>query len=175
VPRDPTVGFEELWDAYDLKQDRRKAKAAYKALNPDAALQAQMVAKAILFAADYKGDPYYRQHLHNWIADENWLADPPRPYQAPKAAAVEKKRGGKPKAESPVAPPAPAAAKVPAKPTVKPGPGSTIDDAEKSRLLAAWAQKNVIDINEDRVPGCSDAQLYDAIKARPWPGYPPLP
>jgi hypothetical protein len=100
APRDP--GFEELWDAYAFKQERRKAKAAYQKLNPDAALHVQMLAAARAWAANYaknNTEEQWRMMLHNWIGDENWLANPPRPYRDPKAV----KAPAAAKAPSPVA------------------------------------------------------------------------
>ena len=107
TPRDPVAeSFKELWAAYAFKQDRKKAKDAYKNLNPDATLHAQMVAAAGRWASSYKDnetDPRWYVRLHNWIGDENWDADPPLPYEPPQAAAIASKRGSKAKAKPPAA------------------------------------------------------------------------
>ena len=106
APRDPVAGFDELWTAYAFKQDRQKAKAAYQKLKPDGTLSAQMVEAASGWASAYEDngtEPKWRMRLHNWISGENWLADPPLAYKAPKVAAIANKRGSKAKAKQPTA------------------------------------------------------------------------
>ena len=66
----------------------------------------QMVAAASAWASAYTDngtDPRWRKKLHTWISGENWDADPPLPYESPKAAAIANKRAGKAKAKAPAA------------------------------------------------------------------------
>ena len=80
--RDP-AGFNELWAAYSRKKDRAKAKDAYKALAPDAELQALLVETARAWFAQYEAngtEPEYRKCLHTWLEGECWLEDLPVPY-----------------------------------------------------------------------------------------------
>ena len=73
-------------DSLAFKQDLPKAKAAYQKLNPDATLNAQMVAAASGWASlrDNGTEPQWRMRLHNWISGENWSADPPLAYESPR-------------------------------------------------------------------------------------------
>ena len=106
TPRDPAAGVKELWAAYPLKHERPKAKAEYQKLNPDGTLHAEMVRAASAWASAYEDNGTYlrwRKKLHTWISGENWDADPPLPYELPKAAAIATKRAGKTKAKAPAA------------------------------------------------------------------------
>lgn len=92
----PEGGFEELWNTYLLKQDRAKAKAAYAKLNPSPELHATMVGEAGRWHAHYEEhgvEPHWRVRLHNWLAGECWLQDPPLLHTDAKGAAISKVRG----------------------------------------------------------------------------------
>jgi hypothetical protein len=98
TPRDPIVGFDELWAVWPSKHQRPKAKDAYKKLNPDTALHAQLVSAAQGWAEHYQSngiDKRWVPLLHNWIRDERWLEDVPAVYSDPKTAAIANKRGRK--------------------------------------------------------------------------------
>jgi hypothetical protein len=90
--RDP---FDELWNAYGRKQERSKAKAEYRRLDPNPTLHAQIVRAASDWTAAYKaqGRPgRFRKYLHTWLAGECWMEDGPEPYQSRKAATTVKRR-----------------------------------------------------------------------------------
>lgn len=77
-------GFEELWAAWPRKHHRAKARAAYRALTPDAALHATLLEKAHLWAAHYEQtgiEKRYWKHLHTWLAEERFFEDLPTPFE----------------------------------------------------------------------------------------------
>jgi hypothetical protein len=100
---DLPVGFPELWAVWPRKHDIAKARAAYKALAPDATLHATLVAKATQWAAHYQQtatEKRYWKHLHNWLGQERYLEDPPEPYEDPKEAAIARKKENGPRKAS---------------------------------------------------------------------------
>lgn len=98
-----TVGFEELWAIWPRKHHVAKARAAYKAMAPDAAVHAAIVSKATQWAAHYQQtatEKKWWKHLHNWLGEERYLEDPPQPYENPKEAAIARKRENGPRKAS---------------------------------------------------------------------------
>jgi hypothetical protein len=87
-PGGPAAGrawdpFDKLWDAYGIKFERAKAKTEYLRLDPDDALQAQLVRAAADWKTDYERQDRpreFRKRLHNWLAGECWLEDGPEHY-----------------------------------------------------------------------------------------------
>jgi hypothetical protein len=95
-PRDPVLGFDELWAVWWNRTQRPKAKAAYQKLNPDEALHAELVAAAQAWTDHYRDNDVEKKWcpmLHNWLAGERWLEDVPAVYEDPKSAAIANKRG----------------------------------------------------------------------------------
>ena len=93
-------GFEELWTVWPRKHHIAKARAAYRALAPDAALRATVVAKATQWAAHYQQtatEKKWWKHLHNWLGQECYLEDREEPYENPKEAAIARKRENGPR------------------------------------------------------------------------------
>src|SRR5579884_1623494 len=93
--RDP---FDELWNAYGRKQERSKAKAEYRKLDPDPTLHVRLVRAAADWKVAYEAQrrpSRFRKLLHTWLAGECWLEDGPEPYVGAKAATLAKirKRG----------------------------------------------------------------------------------
>jgi hypothetical protein len=87
--------FEELWAAFPRKHHRAKARAAYKALAPDEALHADLMAAAIALAVHYEKsatEKKWWKHMHTWLAEERYLEDLPEPYENPKEAAIARAR-----------------------------------------------------------------------------------
>jgi hypothetical protein len=87
--------FEELWDAYGVRFERAKAKAEYLKLNPNDCLRAELITAAGHWRLEYdrKGRPKeYRKRLHNWLAGECWLEEPPQPFEHPKASNTVRRR-----------------------------------------------------------------------------------
>lgn len=100
---DLPAGFEQLWTAWPRKHHIAKARAAYKALAPDATLHATLVAKATQWAAHYQQtatEKRWWKHMHTWLAEERYLEDPPEPYENPKEAAIARKRESGPRKAS---------------------------------------------------------------------------
>jgi hypothetical protein len=90
--RDP---FDEVWNAYGRKQQRSKAKAEYRKLDPDPTLHANLVRAAADWTAAYEAQARpsrFRKFLHTWLAGECWLEDGPEPYENPKMASLTKRR-----------------------------------------------------------------------------------
>jgi hypothetical protein len=88
-------GFEALWAVFPRKHQRAKAQAAYKALAPDAALHADLMASAIAWAAHYEKtatEKKWWKHMHTWLVEERYLEDLPEPYENPKEAAIARAR-----------------------------------------------------------------------------------
>jgi len=81
-------GFDEVWQAYFPQRgrgDKKKARAAYDKLSPDADLQKRIVASAADWHAAWAAqgdDSASRKHLDTWIAGEHYDCDPPGPYKA---------------------------------------------------------------------------------------------
>ncbi|WP_077962406.1 hypothetical protein [Ensifer adhaerens] len=80
-------GFEELWKTYFPKRgqgDKKKARAAYEKLAPDAGLHAELVESASAWfeawAAQGKPDAP-RKHLDTWLTDEHYECDPPTSFK----------------------------------------------------------------------------------------------
>lgn len=98
-------GFEEFWNAYDHKQQRAKAKAAWAKLDPSPELASAIIAEAIRWAAHYAEhaiEPRWRVMPHNWLVGENWLQDLPIVHKDAKSAAIVNVRGrAKPKPRKP--------------------------------------------------------------------------
>lgn len=87
--------FEELWDAYGVRFERAKAKAEYLKLNPNDCLRAELIMAAGHWRSEYdrQGRPKeYRKRLHNWLAGECWLEEPPQPFEHPKASNTVRRR-----------------------------------------------------------------------------------
>jgi hypothetical protein len=87
--------FDELWNAYGRKQERNKAKAEYRKLDPDPTLHTKIVRAAADWTATYEAQARpkkYWKYLHTWLAGECWLEDPPDLYENPKIAATTKRR-----------------------------------------------------------------------------------
>lgn len=105
--RDPEKAgdrFEELWTVYPRKEQRQKAKVAYKALRPSAVLHATLVERATAWSAHYDAtatDKKWWKHLHTWLEGECWLEDLPVPYENAKEAAIARKRENGPRAGKP--------------------------------------------------------------------------
>ncbi|MCK1313703.1 hypothetical protein [Bradyrhizobium sp. 23] len=100
---DLPVGFEQLWTVWPRKHHIAKARATYKALAPDPALHATLVAKATQWAAHYQQtatEKRWWKHMHTWLAEERYLEDPPEPYENPKEAAIARKRESGPRKAS---------------------------------------------------------------------------
>jgi len=96
--------FEELWAVYPRKQQRAKAKAAYKELRPSPELHADLVAQASAWAAHYDTtatEKKWWKHLHTWLAGECYLEDLPVPYENPKEAAIARARENGPRKGKP--------------------------------------------------------------------------
>jgi hypothetical protein len=86
-------GFEQLWSVFPRKHHRAKAKLAYKALAPNAALHAELMAAAIALATHYEKmatEKRWWKHMHTWLSEERYLEDLPEPYENPKEAAIAK-------------------------------------------------------------------------------------
>ena len=102
-PKTPPSPFEELWAVYPRKHQRAKARAAYKALAPDAELHANLVAAASAWANHYERNATEKKwwkHLHTWLAEERYLEDLPEPYENPKEAAIAGARENGPRKAS---------------------------------------------------------------------------
>ena len=88
-------GFEELWAAYAYRRNIKAARAAYKALAPDAPLHAIMVEAAVAWqkawAAQRKPDAP-RKYLNTWIQDEDYECEPPTAYKPKERAASTSKQ-----------------------------------------------------------------------------------
>ncbi|MBY3183363.1 hypothetical protein HFO24_17055 [Rhizobium laguerreae] len=88
--------FEEVWKAYDYKQKKAEALAAYKKLAPDEELHARIVEAANIWkaswAAQQKADAP-RFTLAKWLEREEFECEPPTAYKAKerKAKAPTKK------------------------------------------------------------------------------------
>jgi hypothetical protein len=92
--------FEELWTVFPRKHHRSKARAAYNALAPDAALHAHLLVSAIALAAHYEKtatDKKWWKHMHTWLVEERYLEDLPEPYENPKEAAIARGRENGPR------------------------------------------------------------------------------
>ncbi|KQV81326.1 hypothetical protein ASC90_03100 [Rhizobium sp. Root1220] len=81
-------GFEELWKTYFPNRgqgDKKKARAVYEKLAPDADLHAALLESAQswfdAWAAQGKPDAP-RKHLDTWLAGEHYECDPPSAYKA---------------------------------------------------------------------------------------------
>ncbi|NKM30764.1 hypothetical protein [Rhizobium laguerreae] len=89
-------GFEDVWKAYDYKQKKAEALAAYKKLAPDEELHARLVEAASIWkaswAAQQKADAP-RFTLAKWLDREEFECEPPTAYKAKerKAKAPRKK------------------------------------------------------------------------------------
>lgn len=89
-------GFDELWKTYFPKRgqgDKKKARAAYEALAPDADLHGSLLdAAGVWFAAwQAQGKPDApRKHLDTWLAGEHYDCEPPTAYKPKDKPAAKK-------------------------------------------------------------------------------------
>jgi hypothetical protein len=74
-------GFEQLWRAYDFPgDDKDKARAAYRRLCPDAALQAKLTESANAWCESWKAQnnpEAPRKYLYKWLAEKCFEKDAP--------------------------------------------------------------------------------------------------
>jgi hypothetical protein len=99
-PESESNPFEELWAIFPRKHHRAKARAAYKALAPDEALHADLIAKASALAVHYETtatEKKWWKHMHTWLVEERYLEDMPEPYENPKEAAIARARENGPR------------------------------------------------------------------------------
>ena len=77
-------GFEELWQTYSYRREKKAARAAYDKLAPDEAAHSALIASAAAWqaawAAQGRSDAP-RRYLHIWLRDEDWDCEPPTAYQ----------------------------------------------------------------------------------------------
>ncbi|MBY5614213.1 helix-turn-helix domain-containing protein [Rhizobium leguminosarum] len=88
-------GFEEVWKAYDYKQKKAEALAAYKKLAPDEELHERIVGAASIWkaswAAQQKTDAP-RFTLAKWLEREEFECGPPTAYKAKEKKAPAPKK-----------------------------------------------------------------------------------
>ncbi|MBZ9984756.1 hypothetical protein LB521_26860 [Mesorhizobium sp. BR-1-1-8] len=89
--------FEQLWNAYDYKKNKREARAAFKKLGPNPDLFATMMTAASAWRQSWaaQGDskaPRFR--LDKWLEREEYDCEPPTAYQP-------RERKAKPAADKP--------------------------------------------------------------------------
>lgn len=90
-------GFEELWKTYFPKRgqgDKKKARSAYDALNPDADLHASLLdaASSWFEAWQAQGKPDApRKHLDTWLTGEHYDCEPPTAYKKKEKPTTSKK------------------------------------------------------------------------------------
>jgi hypothetical protein len=78
------AGFDELWNAYGYRRDKKAARVAYARLAPIPEQHAAIVlaARAWCEAWRAQGNPNApRRHLHKWLEAECWDEDPPSGYR----------------------------------------------------------------------------------------------
>lgn len=76
--------FEDVWKAYDHRQRKADARAAYNKLSPDADLHATIVAGATAWRASWAAQGNAnapRFTLAKWLEREEWECDPPTSYK----------------------------------------------------------------------------------------------
>ncbi|MBB4002634.1 hypothetical protein [Aurantimonas endophytica] len=92
-------GFEEFWSVWPRKHKLAKAKAAYKAIAPDADLHATIAEAARAWATHYASNNVEKKWVPepaSWLANERWLEDLPLIHGDAKGAAIAKAKANAP-------------------------------------------------------------------------------
>lgn len=95
LPATPVGGaedFEKLWDAYGVKLERAKARAAFDKIAPSPEQLAEMMGAAHRWREGYFAQSRpagYRKRLATWLVDECWLEMVPSPFRPRKVHGVK--------------------------------------------------------------------------------------
>lgn len=71
--------WQRFWAAYPSHVSKKDARAAWAALNPDAALVDQMLATLAWQTALWAQQGYGMPYPSSWLRAERWTDEPPRP------------------------------------------------------------------------------------------------
>lgn len=76
-PENPLDGFEEFWQAYPRKTDRKKAESAWAKIKPDEQTQKTMLNTIAAWSQKWLAEPQFTPHPTTWLNGERWNDAPP--------------------------------------------------------------------------------------------------